>query len=209
MIYIAKNKDDTSLNTIKDCFDVILGGKKEESRLAARKVRKLLYGSQGSGDKFGDIKNIVNSAPGNYIIISEAWRQENFVSAVSVIYYLHDRDAQPDFLFPWLLQLLEHKSGTVRYAAVRMFINELGPLTVHIRVSDYKQERLKSEQANRILQTLFVCLNNMLARLWEPKYKRYKYINSLPVSPYKSVQMVMAELEEYCGRDNIKRFTGK
>ena len=148
-----------------------------------------------------NIKNIVNSAPGNYVIITESWRQENFVSAVSVIYYLHDREVQPDFLFPWLFQLLEHKSGTVRYAAVRMFINELGPLTVHIRVPEYKSERLKPEQADRILQALFVSLNNMLARLWEPKYKRYKYINSLPANPYKSVQMVMAELEEYCGKD--------
>jgi len=201
MTGITENKNNTYLNTIKECFDVILSGEKEDSRLAARKVRRLLYSSRGSGNKFGDIKNIVNSAPGNYVIITESWRQENFVSAVSVIYYLHDREVQPDFLFPWLFQLLEHKSGTVRYAAVRMFINELGSLTVHIRVPEYKSERLKPEQADRILQALFVSLNNMLARLWEPKYKRYKYINSLPANPYKSVQMVMAELEEYCGKD--------
>jgi len=194
------------MNTFKECFDTILHGNEKDSRLAARGVRKILYSSEGGRDKFNDIKNLINDAPREYAKISEDWRQEDFVVAVSVIYYLHDREEQPDFLFPWLFQLLQCSNGVIRHAAVRMLSNEIGPLTVHLRFPGDKSifgDRLKPEQADSILYSLFVGLNGLLAALWQPKYKRYKYIHSLPASPYKSVQMVSAELEESCGRKYI------
>lgn len=200
MIKIYAEKKSTTMNTLKECFDVILHGDENDSRLAARMVRKLLYSSAGR-DKYEDIKNLVNTASGDYAKISEEWRQENFAVAVSVIYFLHDKEGQPDFLFSWLFQLLQHSNGVIRYAAVRMLTNEIGPLTYHIRCPGDKpffREKLKPEQADRILYSLFASLNGLLSALWQPKYKRYKYIDSLPASPYKSVQMVLAELEDSC-----------
>lgn len=196
-----------AMNTLKECFDTILHGNEKNSRLAARRVRKLLYSSQGGRDKYNDIKNLINGAAYEYAKISEDWRQEDFVGAISVIYYLHDREKQPDFLFPWLFQLLQHSGGIIRYAAVRMLSNEIGPLTVHLRFPGDRSilgDKLKPEQANDILYSLFVGLNRLLAALWQPKYKRYKYINSLPASPYKSIQMILAELEESCGHKYIE-----
>jgi len=106
------------MDSIKACFDTILRGDEEESRLAARAVRKLVYSSAASNkDKYEDIAVLVRTAPENYIRISEDWRQENFVMAVSVIYFLHDRENQPDFLFPWLFDLLQHENGYIRHAA--------------------------------------------------------------------------------------------
>ena len=201
-------KKSTTMSTIKECFDTILRGNEKDSRLAARRVRKLLYSSQGHKDKYNIFNNIINDTPGEYVKISEAWRQENFVVAVSVIYFLHDRKKQPDFLFPWLFQLLQHPNGVIRYAAVRMLSNEIGPLTFHIRFPDDKsilRDRLKTEQADRTLCFLFMSLHRLLTTLWQPKYKRYKYIDSLPASPYKSVQMVLAKLEESCGKKYLDR----
>ncbi|MDP3792517.1 MAG: hypothetical protein Q8Q89_02190 [bacterium] len=202
------------LNTIKECFDTILRGNEGDSRLAARRVRKLLYSSTGTynREKFIDIANLIKNAPRKYEKISEEWRQENFVLAVSVIYYMHDKEDQPDFLFPWLFQLLKHFNGVIRYAAVRMLSHEIGPLTVHIRFPDHKPGyfgKLTPEQANTILRSLFVNLNELSGTLWQLKYKRYKYIDSLPASPYKSVQMVLAELEESCGHKYLDRLTGR
>jgi len=198
---MIENKNNNELSTIKDCFDLILSGEKEESRLAARKVRKLLYGSNSGRDVYDDIKNIINSAPANYLIISEEWRQENFVSAVSVIYYLHNREAEPDFLFPWLFHLLLHPKGNIRYAAVRMLTTEIGPLTVHLRFPGSKSDRLSPKKAELVLRLLFLNLNSMLASLWEPKYKKYKYVESLPACSYKSVLMVLVELEDSCKKE--------
>ena len=197
------------MDTIKECFDVILQGGEKDSRLAARSVRKLVYSSAASNkDKYEDIAVLVRTAPENYIRISEDWRQENFVMAVSVIYFLHDMESQPDFLFCWLFGLLQHKNGYIRQAAVRMLEHEIGPLTVHIRCPGHKPGyfgKLTPEQADNILCSLFLNLNNLSFALWKPKYKRYKYIGSLPASPYKSTQMVLAELEESCGRGYVDR----
>src|SRR3989338_7029194 len=90
-----------TMNTVKECFEVILKGEKEETRLAARRIKKLVYGSSSKDkDKHTDIKKIINTAPSHYAGIFEHWRQENYVIAISVIYFLHDREKQPDFLFP-------------------------------------------------------------------------------------------------------------
>jgi hypothetical protein len=186
------------MNTFKQCFDTILQGDKEKSRLAARRVSRLVYSSEGGKEKYKEITRIVSEAPHEYVKTTEPWRQENFVMAISVMYFLHDREEQPDFLFPWLYQLLQHQSGIIRYAAVRMYTNELGPLTVHIRCPEYKQRKSKSEASDRILNTLVLNLNNLLGNLWKPSYKRYKYISSLPTGPYKSVQMVLGNLDEMC-----------
>jgi len=189
------------IGTIKDCFDTILQDNKERSRLAARKVRKLLYNTYTDGREiYKEIAETIEKAPMNYVKISENWRQENFVMAISVIYFLHEKENQPDFLFPWLFQLLQHQNGYIRYSAVKMISHEIGPLTYHIR---FYKERLKlnrpsTEQADYILHSLFINLNMLADSLYEPKYKKYKYIDSLPASPYKSVQMILADLEESC-----------
>src|SRR3989338_844370 len=199
------------MNTIKECFDTILRGNEEKSRLAARGVRKIVYSSSASGrEKYEEIADVVRTAPENYMRISEDWRQENFVMAVSVIYFLHDRENQPDFLFSCLFQLLQHSNGYIRHAAVKMISHEIGPLTYHLRFPGEKSSfhKFTSKDADMILHSLFVSLNGLLATLWQQKYKRYKYINFLPPSPYKSVQMVLAELEESCGKKYIDHLVG-
>lgn len=190
--------------TFSELFDVILNAEKDASRKAAREVRKLLYHS-GRNWSLEDVKLIIENAPREYVGIAEDWRRENFVVAVSVLYYLHNRENQPDFLFPWLFYLLQHKNGNIRQSAVRMLESELGPLTFHLRCPEYKHNKIKTKQADFILLNLFVDLNDLLADLWEPKYKKYKYISSLPTCPYKSTQMVLSGLEDRCGKEYIKQ----
>ncbi|MEK9161264.1 MAG: hypothetical protein AAB822_00715 [Patescibacteria group bacterium] len=197
------------MKTFIELFSIILTGNKDDSHKAAREVRKLLYNNSRDGGKYDDIKKIIEDAPDEYRKIKEDWRRENFVIAVSVLYYLHDRESQPDFLFPWLFHLLQHQNGNIRHAAVRMIENELGPLTVHIRCPEYKQSRLKSEQSDSILLNLFKGLNNLLAVLWKPEYKKYKYVDSLPTCPYKSIQMVLGKMENDCGKEYMERLKSR
>src|SRR3989344_9158181 len=178
------------MNTIKECFDTILRGNKEKSRLAARRVRKLVYSSSASGrEKYGEIAALVRTAPENYLRITEDWRQENFVMAISVIYFLHNRENQPNFLFPWLFQLLQHKNGNIRHSAVRMIEHELGALTYHIRFPGEKSSlhKFSSKQADQIIFGLRTNLNNLMASSWKNSYKKFKYIDRLPSGTYKSI----------------------
>lgn len=196
----------TPAKTFTEIFDIILTGNKDDSRKAAREARKLLYSSSDGGN----FKKIIENAPEEYVKITEDWREENFVIAVSVLYFLHNKENQPDFLFPWLFHLLQHKNGNIRHAAARMLEHELGPLTVHIRYPNEKfGDRLMPEQADYILCNLFINLNNLLADLWKPEYKKYKYVSSLPVSSYKSIQMVLSRMEDDCGEAYIKQLKSR
>ena len=196
------------MTTFKDCFSVILSGDRGASRLAARQVSKLLH-SSGNHDKYKGIDSIIEQASDEYRKISEDWRQENFVIAVSVLYFLHHKESQPDFLFSWFFHLLEHQNGNIRQAAGRMLGNELGPLTYHIRFPAEQHSRsreLSFQQADVILCNMFLGLVNLTNKHRQPSYKKYKYIESLPSGPYKSVQRMLADLEEDCGKEHVAMF---
>jgi hypothetical protein len=198
------------MSNFVDCFNIILNGNKEASRKAARDARKMVYSSHGN--QYKDIKLIIENAPKVYAKIKDDFRQENFVVAVSVMYFLHNRENQPDFLFSWLFDLLQHKNGNIRYATVRMFENEIGPLTYHIRFPNEKPcewRNLPCEKADLILLELFVNLHNLANSLWKPVYKKYKYISSLPSGTYKSIQMILSFMEDYCGKEYIAQLVSR
>ena len=195
-----------TVKTFRELFNTVLTADNNQSCLAAREVRKFLYSSHGG--QYKDIASIIENAPKEYEKISEDWRRENFVVAVSVMYFLHDKESQPDFLFPWLFQLLQHENGNIRQSAVRMIGHELGPLTYHIRFPGEKSSfhKFSPEQADCILFGLFANLNNLVANLWEPSYKRCKYIDSLPTGPYKSIQLILSNMEDDCGSEKFSEY---
>ena len=195
------------MTTFSELFNIILTADRESSRKAARQVRKLVYSSQ-SHKKYEQIAPIIEKAPEEYAKITDDFRQENFVVAISTMYFLHNREEQPDFLFSWLFDLLWHKNGNIRHATARMIENELGPLTYHIRFPREAKATTRGvsrELANHILLKLFSALNNLLNESFKPGYKRYKYILSLPSGTYKSAQLIMSELEEDCGEEYVKQ----
>src|SRR3989344_9432589 len=185
------------MKSFTELFKIILTDDQESSRKAAREVRKLVYGS--SSGNYDEITSVINNASKEYRKIKEDFRQEHFVMAISVMYFLRDREQEPDFLFPWLFHLLKHKRGNIRHCAVKMLCHELGPLTVHIR---FPGERSKStdlspRQSDVILYDMYTGLEMMAREFYKPTYKRYKYIDSLPTGTYKSIQMVLARTAEY------------
>ncbi|MBI5254224.1 hypothetical protein HY932_00345 [Candidatus Falkowbacteria bacterium] len=198
------------MTTFRELFNVILTADKEVSRKAAREVRKFLYSVKDAG-QYEDIPQMIKNAPEEYAKIAEDFRRENFVMAISVLYFLHNVESLPDFLFPWLYYLLYSPNGNIRYAAVRMFEHEISGLTCHIRCPEkiIFYQGLSLEQTNRILIELFRKLNNLSVALWQPAYKKYKYIYLLPRGSYKSVQMVLACLAEYCGEEYMATMDGK
>ncbi|MFH0857886.1 MAG: hypothetical protein V1848_04020 [Candidatus Magasanikbacteria bacterium] len=195
------------MKTILELFNTILTADIDTSRKASREVRKLIYSSHNG--QYSDILSIIKNAPEKYEKIEEDFRKNNFVMAISVIYFLHDREDHPDFLFPWIFNLLQHENGNIRFAAVRMLEHELGPLTYHIRLPNEKlnNRELSPEQADIILYNLFINLHILSTNLWKPSYKKFKYISSLPTGPFKSVQMILSQLDEYCDDNFMNRCT--
>lgn len=194
------------MKTFRELFTTILTGDKKSSRKAARAVRKVVY-SAGDNKKYLTISSIITQASLEYAKIMENWRQENFVMAISVMYFLGNKRDKPDFLFLWLIKLLRHENGNIRYAAARMLEIEFGPLTYHIRCPGGKSSILmfSPQQADLIILELFSNLSNLLTEFWAPRYKKYKYISSLPNGVYKSVQLVLDRLKDLCGNEYFDR----
>jgi hypothetical protein len=195
------------MHSFKELFQIILKGDKEASRKAARGIRKFLYSSKSSKDDFNGVNRIIYTAYQVYRDIKEEWRQENFVIAVSVMYFLHDRENEPDFLFPWLFYLIQHNNGNIRQSAVRMFNNELGPLTAHIRCpgESFTSNKIKNEKCDQILFKMYHELVFLTHKFHKPIYNRYKYIASIPAGQYKSIQLVLSDLEDDCGEKYINK----
>jgi hypothetical protein len=81
-------------------------------------------------------------------------------------------------------------------------------LKVYIRIPDYRREKddgFSKDKANKILFSLFINLVRLSNFTHKPQFKRYKYISSLPTGPYKSVQIVMAEIRELCGEEYMNK----
>ena len=197
------SEPDKVMHTFKDLFKIISEGDMDSSRKAARAVRKFLYSSNSDKEKYSEIKTIINNADEGYRNIKEEWRQENFVMAISVMYFLHDKEDEQDFLFPWLFYLIQHPNGNIRQSAVRMFKNELGPLTVHIRhpENSYSSNKIINKKRNQILFHMREELIFLAHKFNKPIYNKYKYIDSIPTGQYKSIQLVLAELEFDCGEE--------
>lgn len=195
------------MKTFSELFNAILIADKNTSRKAAREVRKLVY--QSHNGQYDQILSIIKNSSKEYTKIKDDFRKNNFVMAISVMYFLHDMEKQPDFLFHWIFDLLQHDNGNIRFAAVRMLEHELGPLTYHIRFPNEKltNRELSPMQADKILLGLYISLNNLASYLWKPSYKRFKYISSLPTGSYKSIQMILSQLKEDCGDDFINYCT--
>ena len=205
------------MSSIRGCFDIILHGNKKQSGIAARQVRRLLYGRESSlssgKSKYADIHYVLSNVQKIYSKISEPWRIENYVVAISVIYYLRENILGPEHYFSWFYDLLLHPRGNIRYAAVRMIEFELGPLTVYIRILNFKSyhdnDQITPEKADEILFSLFVKLNDLLDKTWKSGYNKYRYVDSLPVGPCKSIQMVIVKMEERCGENYMNQLHKK
>src|SRR3989338_1321223 len=82
--------------------------------------------------------------------------------------------------------------------------NALGALTYHIRFPGEKSSlhKFSSKQADQIIFGLRTNLNNLMASSWKNSYKKFKYIDRLPSGTYKSIQLILSVLDDYCSEVN-------
>ncbi len=197
------------MNSIKKCFDVILTADRKESRVAARSVHKVTFSTKTTED-YSNIKDVITNAGEIYSLLREPWRQEDFVHALSIIYFLRSDEEDLDENFPWFFHLLQDTNGRIRYAAVKMLCHDLGPLTVHIRCPEFINKEMSKRdcmESDRILRQLFSGLEILLQKTWESKHEKYTFVSDMPSSPYKSAQMVMVEMMDLCGEEYIKEMS--
>ncbi len=129
---------------LKEAYQKILYGTESEAKKAWQGMRKLVY--SGGNGKYDEIKKELEKVKENYKNIVEDWRREFYISSISIMYFLHHKESNPNFFLPFLLGLLENENGKIRYCAYKMISNDLGPLTVHLRHPGSTSDKISVEK---------------------------------------------------------------
>lgn len=185
--------------TIKDIIQKIEKGDKREQKAAKNELEQ--FWEQNKGDKKTTKIFLKEMEKGikNFDAIKNVDNQVAFVFALKWFLLAADpsyiEDRWPD-LKNFVLKMLQHKSGRVRYAMVRITFY----LTISLRLFNLDGGKLSPKQKKMIAKhRLLFCelveeVEQLIEKYFEPKFRKYKYIQSLPPSIYKSLQMFWNEL---------------
>jgi len=102
----------------------------------------------------------------------------------------------------FLLANVQHPSGKIRQAVVRAteyLIHDLR-LDLEYDFEIIRSQGLKFEECKKIVENnkarfgnFVMTVEDLIDRSFEPRFKKYKYISSLPIGVYKSLNNLMAE----------------
>jgi len=118
--------------------------------------------------RINEIKNVDNKA--------------NFIYACRFAFLGDRNDEYLDFFLDFVIDALQNENGKVRIAALRAS-EWLGPI--------YYKPHLR-----KIIYEKIEKLENLLKKYFQPKFKRYKYLRSLPKGIYKSLMAFYIRLRE-------------
>lgn len=184
-------------NPLKNLIEIIKTGSPQEVKEAQKKIERFWHdiylskrkeGKQAFSifldeiKKFDEIKDINHKA---YFINTLKWP---FWSIGEEFF-----EQWADFI----LKYIQHPSGKIRRAIVRAADYLITDLIFGLgsesneRVSQAEKEKIRQ---NKIRFGCFVeAVEELLRNYEEPRFRRYKYITSMPPSVYKSLQQLMVE----------------
>jgi len=104
-----------------------------------------------------------------------------------------------DIFAGFVLKAIQHPSGKVRRNIVStsdILLHGLALPDGHrpLQLGETENDRKKREKVDLIkFGTLVLQVENLIKLYFEPKYKRYKYVSSLPPGIYKSLNQLLTE----------------
>lgn len=100
----------------------------------------------------------------------------------------------------FLLKYIQHPSGKIRQAVIHATEYLILDIAVDLRYvsergKDLTPDLKESVAKNRARFGCFVMtVEDLLDRYYEPRFKKYKYVSSLPIGVYKSLNKLIAEV---------------
>ncbi len=186
-------------NYIKNLIQIIKTGAPDEVKVAQKQVKKFyddVYIPQRETGKrafrifLEEIKTFEQ--------IKDANHQAYFINTLKWPLYAIGYE-NFDVFAKFFLRYIQHPSGKIRQAIIKAVDYLIFDLTLGIDGNYYHEEKSKEEikkiaDRDKIRFGLFVTIIERLEeKYYEPKFKRYKYISSLPVGVYKSLQILIVE----------------
>ncbi|HZE86970.1 MAG TPA: hypothetical protein VE090_02065 [Methylomirabilota bacterium] len=98
----------------------------------------------------------------------------------------------------FVLKCIQHPSGKIRQAVIHIADVLVTSLDVYV----FNKKETKTEEEKRMIREtinlqrfgrLVMSVEDLVQHYYEPKYKRYKYVSSMPIGVYKSLQILITE----------------
>jgi hypothetical protein len=191
---------DTNLQKL---IDIIKSGSPSDVKLAQKEIEKIWHDTcRYDKDRKESVFCIFLEELKSFPQIKDVDHQAYFINTLKwPLYFIGEK-----YFSDWsdfILTYIQHPSGKVRQAIIRVSDYLLIDLQMDfkhasmiLKNKDLKHQDIKDIVADdkKKFGDFVLAIENLVSRYYEPRFKKYKYVDSLPISVYKSLQMLLVEL---------------
>ena len=182
--------------SLQELIQIVIGGNREDVRAAQKRIEKYWEQRIRSHRTFKAKKDyaIFLEQIGNFENIKSLDNQVAFIGILKWP-FLSIGETNFEFFAQFILKAIQHPSGKIRQA----ILNAVDWLTIscHLEPEDFYDRRigkaeLETMQRNKNIYFETVKkVEDLLDKYYKPRFGRYKYIDRMPPSIYKSLQYLL------------------
>lgn len=189
-------------NNLQKLINIIKVGSPTDVKFAQKQVEKIWHDTcQYDDDKRGEIFYIFLDELKLFPQIKDINHQAYFINTLKwSLHFIGEK-----YFSDWsdfILTYIQHPSGKIRQAIIKISDYLMMDLRMDfkydfVRIKDKNLNRQEIIVSNKKKFCYFVLSIEDLARqYYEPIFKKYKYVDRLPIGVYKSLQMLLVNLLE-------------
>lgn len=186
-------------NPLKNLIEIIKTGSREKVNEAQKQVEKFWHevyipkrekGKRAFSIFLEEIKKFDE--------IKDVDHQSYFINTLKWPFWSIGEEYFEEWV-EFVLKYIQHPSGKIRQAIIRAADYLVMDITLDLKF-DFNKKKVGKAEKQRIRKNKnrfgnFVFVVEKLLRIYEePRFRRYKYIGSIPPSIYKSLQKLMVEI---------------
>ncbi len=181
---------------LRECIEKIKTGSKEEIKLANKALEKIWDDFDRESADQKEFLEMFISEFGNFEAIKNESNKIAFIGSLKYAFMSVDQDDRNfEACARFVLYCMTNPSGHIRQAMIHV-----GIYLIHFLRASFSDFRKNEQDEKLILKNqerigkFITELDAMLEHFYERKYKRFKYISSLPPSAYKSLEILRNQL---------------
>jgi len=177
-------------NPLEKYIHTIKTGNKEEAKEAQKQIEKYWHDRKKDKKDFCVFLDEIRK----FEQIKDIDCQVKFIGALKWAFWAIGEENFKEFS-EFILKYIQHPSGKIRQAIINACSPLVFKITLKIKFEDEKgstKGKTKKEDLMRFGRFVDEVIR-LIEKYFEPKYRRYKYVSSLPPGVYKSLQKLISE----------------
>ena len=181
---------------LEEWIEKIKTGNRDETKLANKKLEQIWHDFDRESNDRKEMLEVFISEFGNFEAIKTESNKIAFIGSLRHVFMIADQDDRNfEACARFVLYCMENPSGHIRQAMIHSSVYLIMFLRLSIREGreDGQDKEIILKNKERFGKFLTE-LESMLEHFYDKKYKRFKYISSLPPSAYKSLEILRNQL---------------